>query len=512
MQSFVCPLLVALLLGARSAKAVPTQETTQACADITDALPGKVLTPALLGLEYANETQKYWSTALREVDPACIVRPVCAEDVATVVKSLNKYPTVQFAVKSGGHDPNVGHASVQDGVLIVMTDLAGATYDAAEEVAHVKPGGEWNDVIRDLEPSGVTIAGGRLGVVGVGGYLVQGGISFLSAQVGLAADTNKKQNIIGWETVMANGSIVNVNATTQPDIAQAMRGSGSQFGIVTKYTVQTHAIGDVWGGFCIYDASQEDKLYAALHTFVADGAQDPKAAIIFTNLIATGGAKTDVVYYFYDGPTPPTSGPFANFLTIPALQCLPRTQKYSELLRANGEPIHLSNARQSFRTYTLPYIATRPQLYAEIRDKFIQISVPFLTAERPTSQYSVDFQPLPSVIGRISQSKGGNAMGLTVSDPDRVILEVQGSWALASDDTVGHSLSKQLIEWLDVQVPLWLDEAGLSRDVYLPFFMNDAAGDQEVTKSYRDYEKFKALQKSVDPNGLFSVRAGGFKY
>jgi FAD/FMN-containing dehydrogenase len=76
---------------------------------------------------------------------------------------LIKYPSVQFATRSGGHDPNVGHSSVADGVLIAMTDMAGATYDAANQIAYVKPGGEWNDVVGDLEPSGVTIAGGRLG-------------------------------------------------------------------------------------------------------------------------------------------------------------------------------------------------------------------------------------------------------------------------------------------------------------------------------------------------------------
>jgi hypothetical protein len=42
--------------------------------------------------------------------------------------------------------------------------------------------------------------------------------------------------------------------------------------------------------------------------------------------------------------------------------------------------------------------------------------------------------------------------------------------------------------------------------------MNDAAGDQDVTGSYKDVAKFRALQKSVDPNGLWSTRAGGYKY
>jgi FAD/FMN-containing dehydrogenase len=165
-----------------------------------------------------------------------------------------------------------------------------------------------------------------LGIVGVGGLLLGGGLSFLSAQGGLAAD-----NIIGWETVMANGSIVNVDAATQPDIARAMRGSGSQFGIVTKYTVKPVPIGQIWGGTCIYDKSQEDALYAALHNFVANGAQDPKAAVIFTDLILTAGVNTKILFYFYDGPERPTSGPFADFFKI-GLTCVPRTQKYSELV------------------------------------------------------------------------------------------------------------------------------------------------------------------------------------
>lgn len=163
------------------------------------------------------------------------------------------------------------------------------------------------------------------------------------------------------------------------------------------------------------------------------------------------------------------------------------------------------------QTYTLPYIASRPQMYEEIRDKLAEITTPFLNVLRPTSQFSVDFQPLPSIVGKIAESKGGNAMGLTGSDPDRLILEIQGSWALASDDTEAYSLSKKLTDWLDEQVPKWLAEAGMGSQ-YLPLFMNDAAGDQDVTGSYRDVAKFRALQKSVDPNGLFSTRAGGYKY
>ncbi|CBX97956.1 hypothetical protein IAQ61_000864 [Plenodomus lingam] len=510
MEAIIRLTLATLLLTARSASAAPSPDTTQACSEIKQALPGKVLEPQLLALEYAFEKQQYWSTSLRTVDPACIVQPVDANDVSVVVKILNKYPEVKFATRSGGHDPNVGHATVQDGVLITMTDIVGATYDAQNHVAYVKPGGEWNDVISDLEPSGVTIAGGRLGLVGVGGLLLGGGLSFLSAQEGLAAD-----NIIGWETVMANGSIVNVDAKAHPDLAQAMRGGGSQFGIVTKFTVNVHPIGDVWGGSCAYDPTQDDKLYAALHQYAGNGsAADPKSGIIFTDLVAAAGVTTKIIYYFYDGPTRPTSGPFADFFKIPGLACLPRKQKYSELLKANGEPVRLLNARSFFRTLTVPFIPSRPQMYSEIRSKLKSTVSPFLNLPPVVRgvQFSVDFQPLPSIIGTHSAAKGGNAMGLTASDPERIIIIFQGAWNLAFDDELVNGFAKEMTDWLAEQVPRWLDEAGMPRDVYLPLFLNDAQSDQQVMQSYSGYERFRELQKSVDPNGLFSSRAGGFKF
>ena len=131
---------------------------------------------------------------------------------------------------------------------------------------------------------------------------------------------------------MANGSIVNVDAAAHPDLAQAMRGSGSQFGIVTKFTVRVHPISEVWGGFCAYDATQNKKLYAALHNFVGNGAQDPKAAIIFTDLVAAAGVSTKIVFYFYDGPRRPATGPLADFLKIPGIACAPKMQRYSQLV------------------------------------------------------------------------------------------------------------------------------------------------------------------------------------
>lgn len=103
-------------------------------------------------------------------------------------------------------------------------------------------------------------------------------------------------------------------------------------------------------------------------------------------------------------------------------------------------------------------------------------------------------------------------MGLSASDPNRLILELQCSWASAIDDDLVYDLTREVTDWLETKIPEWNARAGISGDAYMPYFMNDAMGDQNVTGSYRAYESLKALQRDIDPQGLFSSRAGGFKY
>jgi hypothetical protein len=102
-------------------------------------------------------------------------------------------------------------------------------------------------------------------------------------------------------------------------------------------------------------------------------------------------------------------------------------------------------------------------------------------------------------------------MGLGASDPERIILIFQGAWNFPDDDERVYGLAKEMTEWLDSVVPMWLEEAGMEMG-YMPHFMNDAMRDQNVTASYKGYGTFKALQREVDPEGLWSGRAGGFKY
>jgi hypothetical protein len=41
----------------------------------------------------------------------------------------------------------------------------------------------------------------------------------------------ESQNVVEYETVLANGSIINIKAIEHNDLIRAMRGGGSQFGV-----------------------------------------------------------------------------------------------------------------------------------------------------------------------------------------------------------------------------------------------------------------------------------------
>lgn len=107
-------------------------------------------------------------------------------------------------------------------------------------------------------------------------------------------------------------------------------------GIVTQFTVKAYPIGKVWGGMRIYGEDAADQIYGALHNFVAGNAKDPKAAIILTDITALGGAKLFLIFYFYAEPTPPTTGPFADFLDIDSTLDITSEQSYAELVSSKG--------------------------------------------------------------------------------------------------------------------------------------------------------------------------------
>lgn len=147
-----------------------------------------------------------------------------------------------------------GANSINDGVLIVLTNLTTMHLSHDHSVLSVGPAYRWNDVYRYLEPHGLAVPGGRIGPVGVPGLLLAGGVSFYGNQVGWACNS-----VINYEMVLSDGTLANVNKTHLPDLFWALKGGSSNYGIVTRFDLETIHSPKIWGGTHTVSAQYLDR-------------------------------------------------------------------------------------------------------------------------------------------------------------------------------------------------------------------------------------------------------------
>ncbi len=172
-------------------------------------------------------------------EPSLVVRPQHTKDVAALVKYCVTN-SIRFTVKSGGHSAN-GYSLNSDGIVIDLVYMNEIRY-VGKQSLEVGAGTRWiavYDFLRERRDRHIIVGGGCPGV-GIGGFLLGGGFSFLSRSFGLGSD-----NVNEMEFVAADGSVHTVNAEKTPDLFWALRGGGGgNFGIVTKFNIRLREVHD----------------------------------------------------------------------------------------------------------------------------------------------------------------------------------------------------------------------------------------------------------------------------
>ncbi|THU83468.1 FAD-binding domain-containing protein [Dendrothele bispora CBS 962.96] len=300
-----------------------------------------------LGSTLYNKGVEHYMTS-SEQDSACVVEPGTAEDVGAVLKIVGSNRT-PFAVKGGGHTGNPGYSSTE-GIQIAMFRFSEVTYDESAQTATIGTGLIWDNVYEALAPHNVNVVGGRVTGVGVGGFTLGGGYSWLTNQYGLTVDT-----LTSFELVKTDGTIVTVTDSSDADLFWALKGGLNNYGIVTRFTLKTFPQGQVWGGLITYTASHLEDVAAAVAKFSAN-VTDPKAAIITaSNFLLTQPGVSQLL--FYDGPTPP-DGIFNDFLDIPHFTEDVDTRDFISLVQAS--PANLTAGQRSvgiFATVPVPTLS-----------------------------------------------------------------------------------------------------------------------------------------------------------
>ncbi|ESK85740.1 fad binding domain-containing protein [Moniliophthora roreri MCA 2997] len=474
---------------AANAATLAVKRAAACCETLQEQLPGKVFAPG--SPEFGEEQSSYYSGVVSQQTPACRVSPSSAEDVSTALKTL-KAGQCQFAVRSGGHMPWKGSNNIDaPGITIDMGNMNSITLTSDKKVVQLGPGNRWGPVYDALAPENLIIVGGRSNTVGVGGYLLGGGISHLNAQHGLAA-----QNIVNYEIVLADGTIANVN-DTNPDLHTALQAGSTNFGIVTRYDLATYPRQGMWGGLRSYDISEARNFLEGTMSFMDAQVNDPLAGGMIISMTNETMSVT-MAYWNGDGPQ---SNAFDEINAIPSTvdQVVPNTtqQELSDLV--DGA---FPGGRRSFSNvltfkadvqFALDLNAKAHELFEPLKDNDVF--------------WATTFQPFGKAVTSAIASKP-SFQGLDTETGDHLLVFGIGAyWDDAALDEPLDQWSRDLLTWgAEESQRRGLGSSWLYLNYALPW--------QPVYESFgaANHQKLKDLKAQYDPENVFGqLWPGGYK-
>jgi hypothetical protein len=225
----------------------PTPAVNEAASPLRGLLDGRVHLPGDPGYDAARVA---WNLAVDQ-RPAAVALPRTAAEVATVVR-LAAEAGLRVAPQSTGHNAGPLAAHGLDDVVIVRTsEMSTAVADPARGIVRVEGGAVWEPAVEAAAAHGRAVLHGSSPDVGVAGYTLGGGIGWYSRKLGLAANS-----LTAVELVIADGTLVRADATTNAELFWAVRGGGGSFGVVTALEFATFDIQSAYAGFLLWDLSR----------------------------------------------------------------------------------------------------------------------------------------------------------------------------------------------------------------------------------------------------------------
>ena len=138
---------------------------------------------------------------------------------------------------------------------------------------------------------------------------VQGGISYFATKEAFVCD-----NVVSYEVVLANGTVINVTSSSHGDLWLALKGGGNNFAIVTSFTFRTFQQGDIWGGTIYYPLTTVTQQLQAFNAFSSAANFDVNAGLIqsFGYSGGEGALILNQIAYALPEVNPPAYQPFTS--------------------------------------------------------------------------------------------------------------------------------------------------------------------------------------------------------
>lgn len=231
----------------------------EAIAALRSTLAGRVAGPA--DPEWDAE-RAAWALAVDQ-RPALVVRAAHAADVMVAIRFAVAHG-LRVAPQGTGH--NAAPLGELGDTLLLRTDLMrGVTIDPERMIARVEAGTLWQEVAEAAAEHGLAALAGLAADVGVVGYTLGGGVSWLARSHGLAANS-----VTAIELVTADAASHRIDETSDPDLFWALRGGGGAFGVVTALEFRLYPLADVYAGALFWPADRAAEIMHAWREWTVD--------------------------------------------------------------------------------------------------------------------------------------------------------------------------------------------------------------------------------------------------
>ncbi|KAF3395766.1 Bifunctional solanapyrone synthase [Penicillium rolfsii] len=487
--------LVSLLLISSSMCSVNTAQVMETCLSICQKLsrdlPGTTVFPK--DTAYADQQLLFFSQQQSETRPSCFFLPTNASHISHALRLIAD-GSCYFAVKSGGHATFDGASNSAGGITISLARMNSVVLTDNNSIAQIGAGNRWHHVFEELEKNNVTVAGGRTGSVGVGGLTLGGGISFLSSRFGFVCD-----NVANYEAVLADGSIIDVNITSFPDLYWALRGGGSNFAIVTRFDMYTHPQQMMWGGVRNYTIDQIDSILDAYVAFGVQSSTNPSTYQI-TTLYYTEAKHYLTVDLYNTEPIPSPS----------IFKSLDDSIAYADTTAINWmsniSQINAQNQPDGHRgTYWTATYKLDRELAEFVAETFMEETSHLGNLEGLEARCIM--QVITTNMFRHMKKNGGNPLGISTHEYPLMLLNPVFRWDNRIDDLRIMQAATNFVNRVNARaIELGLEEPYL--------YMNYASQFQDVLHSYgaANLERLQNIAEKYDSQGIFQkLKQGYFK-
>jgi FAD/FMN-containing dehydrogenase len=236
-------------------------------------LAGEIVSP---GQPHWDAARRAWNLAVDQ-RPAYVALPANVDDIIALVTFARRHG-LKLAPQGTGH--NAAALPALDTTILVSTQqMRGVEIDAAAQTARVQPGTLWLEVTEASTPHGLFPLSGSSPDVGVVGYTLGGGLSWLARKHGLAADS-----VTAIELVTPAGDHVRATADEHPDLFWALRGGSGNFGIVTAMEFRLYPYADVFAGFMLFPYERHAEIMRAWRDWTRTAPEEVTTSIRIMHL------------------------------------------------------------------------------------------------------------------------------------------------------------------------------------------------------------------------------------